>query len=251
MNEISREFCLASFSEGVKLLAPDDKKYRAELRLDNILRSEFPVYLEDPENVSLMSNEATAVACGFASLKDFVGKPAFKYFKAESISEKLSNHKSVIRDRVRMIAEESGVLKDGDVLNTLSVRMPWYNDANEVLGLFGCSIVIGLNPLADSLKKIANLGLLNTPHSSREILPKIGIELGSAYLSRRELQCLKLTIRGMPAKEAAFELGLSRRTVEEYLNNIKRKLNVTTKGAMIEKTVNYLSTVEIDRPSKS
>lgn len=54
------------------------------------------------------------------------------------------------------------------------------------------------------------------------------------HLSKRELQCLQLSIRGKSARQAAIEMGISQRTVEEYLNNIKRKMGVKTKAEMIE-----------------
>ena len=53
-------------------------------------------------------------------------------------------------------------------------------------------------------------------------------------LSCREKQCLELSVRGKSARLAALELGLSQRTVEEYLNKVKSKLGVRSKGEMIE-----------------
>jgi DNA-binding CsgD family transcriptional regulator len=54
------------------------------------------------------------------------------------------------------------------------------------------------------------------------------------HLSRRELQCLQLSILGKSARKAGIVLGLSQRTVEGYLNNVKKKLAVKSKSEMIE-----------------
>ncbi len=48
-------------------------------------------------------------------------------------------------------------------------------------------------------------------------------------LTPREKQCLKLLIEDKSAKETAFALGLSRRTIEFYFENIKSKLDCWTK----------------------
>lgn len=53
-------------------------------------------------------------------------------------------------------------------------------------------------------------------------------------LSQRELQCLSLSLRGRSARRVGAELGISQRTVEEYLNNVKVKMGVKYKTDMIE-----------------
>ncbi|MDF2577641.1 MAG: hypothetical protein K0S74_1125 [Chlamydiales bacterium] len=56
-------------------------------------------------------------------------------------------------------------------------------------------------------------------------------------LSTQELQCLKLYFMGKTAKETAEIMNLSFRTVEHYLENVKNKLNCTTKRELIEKAL--------------
>lgn len=48
------------------------------------------------------------------------------------------------------------------------------------------------------------------------------------YLSKRQAECLQL-LRENTMKEIAFILGLSSRTIEYYLNNLKAKLKCHTK----------------------
>jgi DNA-binding CsgD family transcriptional regulator len=52
-------------------------------------------------------------------------------------------------------------------------------------------------------------------------------------LSARERQCLKLLIESKSAKETAALLGLSRRTVEFYFENIKDKLSCWSKQEVL------------------
>lgn len=43
----------------------------------------------------------------------------------------------------------------------------------------------------------------------------------------------------------ANELGISQRTVEEYLNNIKLKMGVYSKSELIDKTIDYFRSGEL------
>ena len=244
--DTSGELFIYRYGSGVKLIRPDKPNnlkysgtfYDRRLSIDSLLRMPFAVYLENVEHITISSNEITAKACGFASLKDFIGKPAFNYFKKETILNKLTNHKKVLENNIMVIAEESALRQDDSEVNTLSVRMPWYNDNNKIIGLFGCSIILGKNPLAESLTEIAKLGLLDLDRVQHTNIC-FGSEMLSVGLSKREVDCLRLTVRGKPAKQVAYELRLSQRTVEQYLDNIKRKMNVSSKAALIERGVEY------------
>jgi len=66
-----------------------------------------------------------------------------------------------------------------------------------------------------------------------------GSEIAKAdSLSEREKQCLKLLLLCKSAKEIAFELGLSTRTVEKYLDNSKGKLSCWSKQELFSATKN-------------
>lgn len=54
------------------------------------------------------------------------------------------------------------------------------------------------------------------------------------HLNKRELEALKALYQGYSARETAALLGLSRRTVESYLENIKNKLGVSKKVELMK-----------------
>lgn len=56
-------------------------------------------------------------------------------------------------------------------------------------------------------------------------------------LTQRETECLFLLIRGKSAKEIARFLEISPRTVEEYIEHIKVKMNVSTRHQIITKAI--------------
>lgn len=53
-------------------------------------------------------------------------------------------------------------------------------------------------------------------------------------LTRRESQCMHLLCRGLTSKYIARKLGLSNRTVEGYIDNIRSKTNSRSKSELIE-----------------
>jgi len=57
----------------------------------------------------------------------------------------------------------------------------------------------------------------------------------TAQLSERELECLFLQIRGKTAKQIGDILGLSKRTVESYVDNIKTKMGCQNKSELLVK----------------
>lgn len=62
-------------------------------------------------------------------------------------------------------------------------------------------------------------------------------------LTMREIDCLRLVIKGYTGEEIALALELSARTVETHLENIKNKVNVTNKNDLIK----FVFTNKIDK----
>lgn len=91
--------------------------------------------------------------------------------------------------------------------------------------------------------------LIKQSMADRAILPQWGVsdaeriyhntilipDFINLNFTKRELECIKFTMRGQPAKQVAFNLNISQRTVEEYLQNIKNKLGVYSKPQLLEK----------------
>lgn len=59
----------------------------------------------------------------------------------------------------------------------------------------------------------------------------------TAQLSERELECLFLQLHGKTAKEIAIILGLSKRTIESYVDNIKAKMGSQNKSELLIKAM--------------
>lgn len=57
--------------------------------------------------------------------------------------------------------------------------------------------------------------------------------------TKRESECLFLLARGATIKKMAQILGLSPRTVEMYVNNLKYKLGVSYKSELVQKAIYF------------
>lgn len=68
---------------------------------------------------------------------------------------------------------------------------------------------------------------LNSSHTLATFKDKI------LYISPREFDVLRLLLQGYTAKQTALALGISSRTVETYLDNIRKKAGCKSKLALI------------------
>ena len=81
--------------------------------------------------------------------------------------------------------------------------------------------------------------LLSTETQSQQKLVhpvKPGVQL-----TKREIEVLRLTVKGYTAKKIARFLQLSHRTVEEYLANIKIKMGAASKSDLIAMGSDYFA----------
>ena len=58
--------------------------------------------------------------------------------------------------------------------------------------------------------------------------------LGSAYLTTRERQCVNLLVKNKTMQAIGDSLGLSKRTIEFYMKNIRQRFSLNNKAQMIE-----------------
>jgi len=120
--------------------------------------------------------------------------------------------------------------------NYLSQKNPLYQD-NKIIGVIFHCARLSHAEFMPSLKKI-DQALKAT--SDTDNYYYIGGENNNpAKLSNRELECLFLQLRGKTAKQIAIVLGLSKRTVEDYLDNIKSKLGCQNKAEVLVAAIKY------------
>lgn len=80
---------------------------------------------------------------------------------------------------------------------------------------------------------------------------RLGGEFGQLCLTFREAQCTYFFIKGHTMRAIAERLGLSARTVEFYLENIKTKLNCVNKSDLISRVLESDFMKNVDKDIKS
>lgn len=100
--------------------------------------------------------------------------------------------------------------------------------ASALNGSRACLLFLGRPaPLPDNGSLVELLGATSILVSYLlDALVRLGRQ--SCPLSERELACMCMATNGLSAKETARRLGISHRTVEDYLANCRSRLNATT-----------------------
>jgi len=100
------------------------------------------------------------------------------------------------------------------------------------------SHAIDLNLLIEPNDNTKNISSQQTDEKIRiKFLKQLGVVSNylDVSLTTQEKNCLSLYLAGKTAEDSATELGLSRRTVENHIDNIKDKLNCQYKKELFKK----------------
>lgn len=235
--DTSSELRVYRFCNGIKLIKPY-KEVNAHRNgqytnhtISTLLKFPCSVYFDNSSGVIQQLNERNIELCGFDSIHHAIGKSYFDRFTTQTSHSLLKNDHSIMKHEKVQIFEEAILQKDSSTFSqALSVKMPWYNNRNKVIGLFGISIILGKDSLADSLALIAKMGMLIP---TENLSAHIGFETKGIYLSKQQRCCAELLLEGLSTKEIAERMKLSPRTIESYIDYIKSKLNCRNKSELI------------------
>jgi len=201
--------------------------------IGSLLQLPICVYFLNSNNINQTINGHNAELCGFKSVDEAIGQSCFINLTKKSTAITTRHNSLVVRSKIMKIYEEDVILAGSHLHHpTLSIKMPWYNSDNDVIGLFGCSILLGKHSLADSLSIISKIGILHSP----EKFPNSAcVNTNAKYLTDRQFECANLILTGMTIREIAEQLNLSPRTVETHIELIKNKLHCRSKTELIVK----------------
>lgn len=229
----SDDLLIYRYRNGVKLVRPDllnQKNFPYFYNTGHSIAQAFSL----PVNMAFLNtdgavekvNEISAMVTGFSSAQAALGKTIFDVAIRKTAEEVVSNDRQVMRYEKTMIFEETIIYKNERSMDRLQVITPWYNEDNKIIGVFGCNIINGADSFSEKLAHIMQLGLLSTNNSfsSRRF-----------NLTKRQTEIVHHIVRGKSARVTAAVLNISLRTVEQHLENIKIKMGVVSKTALIEK----------------
>jgi len=233
--DLSQEYEVYRFKQGIKLVKREDHAkftnnpfyHHTGYTLASMQALPIPIYFLNASGEGQEVNEAVLIQCGIDSKKDAYGKSIKHFATQETAIRALYNTKQVIEAARPQFFDEDVIYTDRGIIQSLAVKVPWYGEDNQIIGIVGYSMTLGQQSLAESLSKIQSLNILGCSANSASN------ELTKVYLSQREKECLQLYTQGKTAKQCAKILNISYRTFENYIQNIKSKLNVTSKSELI------------------
>jgi DNA-binding CsgD family transcriptional regulator len=223
---VDKDLLLSSYSNGFKLSTPvDDGKIEPTIK--DFLHQDFSVFIINTNSELQLINRHCAQICGFDSEGSALGKTAFDFMVEKSANEAVLFDREVFTTRQTKMVDQEMVNQAEMYSKLLSIRSPLFDYHNNLVGLVGFSIVLNVHSLAESVSKLANLGILK---STKPFHP-------SKKLSSQQSACAKLLLEGHSYKRIAAHLGLSPRTVETYIEQLKIKLNCRNKAELISKLI--------------
>jgi DNA-binding CsgD family transcriptional regulator len=151
-----------------------------------------------------------------------IGQSDHDLYPESHANDYRENDLQVINNNCLSIFEEKICLPCGTVLTQVSSKKPMRDKDGTVIGIMG--ITFDVTDLSRIKKETAiNINTID-----------------DVQLNPRAIDMLRLLVRGKTFKEIGKILHLSNRTVEHYIDNIKKKLNVKTKGHLIDKVIDHL-----------
>lgn len=233
-SDFSPELIIKPFRSGIQLVRPSEARGNP---FRQILSLPFSSYFMTTTGQNRYANEAAAELCGTSSNDDLIGLDAHDLWDKESAYCSQAHDKYVVDHESLLITDDSSIRKVDDAhVPMISFKIPWY-EQDRVIGVYGMTLKLDTQALGEFTSNISKLiatGLIKAPQLAN--LPALSNSSDhNVYLSKREMDILKLIVMNHTAKQIAERLHLSKRTVENYIANIKVKTNCNSKFALIEK----------------
>lgn len=191
---------------------------------ENLTNMAVHFYGKDNRGKYLYCNDEMARVAGLSKNSDIIGQTDFDFIWHEEAPYLKTNDIKVISKRDPMIFIELSTVFQGTYstkTHLLSYKKPLYSRSKKIVGIAGISIV---SSIYEQYKKS------NIDTNQWRKLFKI---------SPREYDCLYYLAHGKSAKQIAFLLHISHRTVEEYLANAKKKLKCTNRHQLIDTIIKF------------
>lgn len=234
---ISPELILFRYRSGFKLISPDKITPHPQLKATGLsvsaaLQLPLDVYFYSTDQAFLSLNEHTAQSLQLDSPQQGQGRTPMAVLSTPFATILMENNLKAMKYNTQIIVEERADFPNTSKIHALSFKSPCYGENDKLLGVFGYSIIESVDPLADSLTLINKFNLQYQPPPPTPTATKHTALFDT--LTKREIEILGYVMRGETAKSIARKLNLSARTVETFIANIKKKLNVNSKTALID-----------------
>lgn len=186
------------------------------------------VYLKDKEGKYIECNDLQAKSFGLDRGNEVVGYQDKDFFCQKDLTMICNNDLEVLYSEIPKLFMESVIFADQIYRPILSIKLPFRSITGKLIGVFGISIPLHNDDICFSC---------GTEKSKLNLNPEGMREVGNKKISKREKECMHYLSQGMTAKKIASILMLSPRTIEFYIENIKKKFNCKNRTELIAKVI--------------
>lgn len=186
----------------------------------------FPLHLhcKNKKGEYIDFNERVLIDAGFcnsADLKNLTDLD-FTFLKNGEAQKIQDRDKEVFKKNISTLSIGSFTLYNKKQALDISIKNPITSKfSKKIIGVMTCAFV-----LEEGSSLYENQLHINRPIKFQDSIDK--------KLSMREKQCLELYLSGSSTNETAVILGLSHRTIEDYINNIKKKFHCRRKRDLLK-----------------
>lgn len=175
------------------------------------------VYLKDLSGSYISCNDIQAKSFGLSKGNEVIGRFDKEFFSRDDVQLIKSNDKEVLcSEKPKIVVEPVSFATTPAPQPFLSLKIPFRNLSGKLVGVFGTSI------------SLINTNVQQTQH------PNL---IKQRKISKRERECLYYLAQGMTSKQIGQALNLSPRTIEFYIENIKRKFHCSNRIELIAKAM--------------
>lgn len=178
------------------------------LQLDTFLQMpDCSVYWKDSDGFFLGCNETVSKSIDLMSPSELIGHTDFDLpIRKMDANTYRKNDALVLKTQQAIRLREFAIKKN--VKTTYStIKMPIYDNAKQLIGVGGVTWIM---------------------HEE---------DSNASSLTSRQEECLGYLARGMTMKEIAYAANLSIRTVEHYLEKVKKKLRCNSRSDLVKKAL--------------
>ncbi len=230
--QIHPEYLLTYYKNGIRVIPPEKSSLDSTDRtISQILKLKYNIYFHDLDMKIREVNEPGWQKTGWISRADAINQSVTKPCTCKTLRNKVRiNELRVINEQKTYYFDEHAILANEEELHAISIKMPWYDEEDNLRGIFGCSLLsnnITNLELVKSISEINNLFVLRNIHPTKNSIKPFNF-------SQRQNELLYWYRRGKDTREIAKIMSLSYRTVEHYIINIKDKIGVNTKSELLD-----------------
>jgi DNA-binding CsgD family transcriptional regulator len=208
--------------------------------------SPVPTGIKDMHSLYLAANPLAVWFAGCRHEEQMLSKTDFDFYSAYYAEQFICNDQLALSGKSWVGYEETYWRNLGHI-TVFAVKTPIYdNHKEQIVGIiyWGFSMAkYNFTELISALDKAKRQK--RQPYFSGYHQDQLAI---IHKITQRESMCLFYLIRGKSAKEIGNILGISNRTAESYIENLKLKFNCYYKSELIEKAINmgFLNTLPFD-----